>query len=197
MLFTTEMRWFFADCPLDIELHFSDARSETDLQQRTDWYSMPCNPACGIKVREGKLEMKLRAFGLGQQDMSPFSGHLEAWQKWSFDFPDREHPEIARLESAKWIAVGKRRRLQRFAVDEHRVTRVAERPVNGCEFELTELSVDGSTHWTVGFEAVGDERDREHNLRAVAARVIARGGLRQPFTTNNSYGYAQWLSHLK
>ena len=52
MLRTFEIRWFFDAPPLDQETHFP--AEHTELQERTDWYALPVNPCCGIKVREGK-----------------------------------------------------------------------------------------------------------------------------------------------
>ena len=197
MLQTVEMRWFFAHCPLAIESHFAETLADaTELQRRTDWYSMPCNPACGIKVREGKLETKALKESFGLKSLSPFEGYLEAWQKWSLEFPADEHPDPRDLERIGWFAVHKQRRLQRFQVSGNDVTSVAIRPTNGCEFELTELTVKGQTSWTVGFEAVGDASQLESNLRAVAAHVASRDGRKSEFVSDKSFGYAEWLSRF-
>ena len=115
MFETVEMRWFFHDCPLDSACHF---HLHTELQERTDWYSMPCNPLCGIKVREGKLEAKLRAATLGVRTFSPLVGHLEAWRKWSLEFAADDHPAEADLQTVNWLAVNKRRQLRRFEVSD-------------------------------------------------------------------------------
>ena len=193
MFVTVEMRWFFQDRPLDEASHFHE---HTELQERTDWYSMPCNPLCGIKVREGKLEAKLRSATLGVRTISPLAGHLEAWRKWSLDFAANDHPSEADLQTANWLAVGKRRQLRRFEVNNAGVRPTRTRPENGCEFEMTELMIQGQTFWTVGFEAVGPHAKLEDNLQRVAESIIVQGGIDQPFTTGNSYGYAQWLSSV-
>jgi hypothetical protein len=193
MFETVEMRWFFDQRPLDIACHF---QRHTEVQERTDWYSMPCNPLCGIKVREGKLEAKLRSTAFGLRSIAHVAGQLEGWRKWSLEFPMGDHPAESDLQAAAWLAVDKRRLLRRFNATGTTVTPTATRPVNGCEFEMTELVVDGRTFWTVGFEAVGPPAEIELNLQRVAHHVVAQGGFEQPFAETNSYGYAQWLAQF-
>ena len=65
MLRTCEIRWFFDQPPVDLERIISP---ETEVQERTDWYLMPANPECGIKLREGNLEMKLRCASYGLRE---------------------------------------------------------------------------------------------------------------------------------
>jgi hypothetical protein len=158
---------------------------------------MPCNPLCGIKVREGKLEAKLRVAALGQGNFASLAGHLEGYRKWSLEFAADEQPSEDDLIAVDWLPLIKRRQLQRFEVVGSRVTPTAVRPANGCEFEMTELTVRSRRFWTVGFEAVGSPDRILDNLRCVAAHVVQRGGLQQPFTESNSYGYAQWLSRSR
>ena len=193
MLETIEMRWFFERVPLDAARHFD---RHTEVQERTDWYSTPVNPLCGIKVREGKLEAKLRAQAFGIRDLSPLVGYLESWRKWSLDFPAEEYPQETEMRAVDWLPVAKWRQLQRFQVDADTITPTAVRPLNGCEFEMTRLVLAEREFWTVGFEAVGTRERLADNLQRVAALVVERGGLFEAFTTSNSYGYAQWLSQL-
>jgi hypothetical protein len=191
MFETVEMRWFFDRVPLDVSTHFQD---QLELQERIDWYSMPCNPRCGIKLREGKLEAKLQTMSLGRRDLSPLSGNLESWRKWSLDFPATDAPTASELSAVNWLPVHKRRHLKRFEVHGPRTGLVETRPVSGCEFEMTELTVGARSYWTVGFEAVGPPELLEHNLRRAAEHVIRLGGLILPFTCSNSLGYAEWLA---
>ncbi len=187
------MRWFFTEVPLDMSAHFEQ---NTELQCRTDWYATPVSPQCGIKLREGKLETKFLEGQHGIQHFGDFSGRLESYKKWSLQFAVDDQPAEADLAGATWIAVQKQRRLQRFSVSADDVHAVDLRPENGCEFEMTELTIHAQTYWTVGFEAVGAVEQLPENLRLVSQFVGQRGGLNQSFDESHSCGYAEWLSRL-
>lgn len=192
MLNTVEMRWFFDTCPIDETQHFAHVG---ELQTRVDWYSMPCNPASGIKIREGRFESKLRTAELGKRRLGSLHGRLEQWQKWSLAYVDDSPPPESLLSEIGWIAVSKRRRLKRFAVQAKQLEIVDLRPNNGCEFELTELVIRDQSFWTVGFEAVGEADQLERNLALVAERVQQDGGRQLDFLLERSFGYAEWLCH--
>lgn len=192
MLATVEMRWFFPECPLD-PADFQGTNSER--QERTDWYAMPCHPRCGVKLREGKLETKLFSTDFGLRTIGPISGKLEGWKKWSLEYGNDICPTSEELGLAGWIEVRKVRFLQRFEVDEAGVLHATTtRPGNGCEFECTQLFVAGQSTWTVGFEAVGTAECREKNLVQAATVLLGRGTQARQFTAARSFGYAQWLS---
>lgn len=193
MLRTCEIRWFFQEPPVDLSRLL---REEAELQERTDWYLMPTNTECGVKIREGLLETKLRTARYGERTFGPLHGYLESWKKWSLDFGADVPPSLEELAGVGWTDVDKKRYLQRFSVRDRQVTQVTTRPECGCEFEVTELSAYNQTYWTVGFEAVGEIHELESNLRRVVEEILARGGLLQPFMLANSLGYAQWLSTL-
>lgn len=193
MFRTYEMRWFFTQIPLDVSKHFE---RNTELQSRTDWYASPVSPRCGIKLREGRLETKFLESDHGVHHLGYFCGNLESYKKWSLQFAPDDQPIEEDLDGAAWISVQKSRRLQRFSVTPQGVHSVEERPQNGCEFEMTELTVNHETFWTVGFEAVGKVESLPDNLRLVAQIVGLRGGLNQSFDEEHSCGYAEWLSHI-
>lgn len=194
MLRTIEMRWFFTQQPLDLNTFCSPL---TETQERTDWYIIPANPDCGIKVREGRLETKLRAATYGAREIGKFAGLLESWKKWSLDFPSGEQPpSMEEMAGTGWLDVDKKRYLQRFEVRDGIVEQVDTRPVNGCEFEITELCVQNQQHWTVGFEALGDVFALESNLQSVAETIAARGKSDLAFQLENSFGYAKWLGQF-
>jgi hypothetical protein len=194
MLDTLEIRWFFDRLPLDISRQFS---RPDEVEQRTDWYSLPCNPLCGIKLREGKLEIKLKRDTLGERSLEPVSGHLEAWRKWSLDFASHAGPSPGELSATGWLPVHKRRRMEHYHNTGSQIASTAERPENGCELEMTELTVGARRYWTVGFESVGPADLLEHNLMRTFHHVVARGGFIESCRPENSLGYAQWLAQLE
>ncbi len=194
MLHTFEMRWFFAAPPLDVIRHFDGAVARTP--SRTDWYAVPCDPGCGIKLREGRLETKLRVGTHGIRTFHEMSGHLESWKKWTLEFAPGEFPEEQTLAQSGWLAVKKQRFLQHFAVADERVIEIDHRPSDGCEFEMTELTVQQQHWWTVAFEAVGPVDRLPTNLFHVAGHILQRGGRRLPFGSESSFGYAHWLDQF-
>lgn len=190
MWHTFEMRWFFAEPPLDIAQHFDASAA---APHRTDWYAVPCDPRCGIKLREGRLETKLRVGTHGVRTFREISGHLESWQKWALAFGPGDCPAEQTLAKSGWLAVQKRRFLRHFEVTPGRVIETEQRPTNGCEFELTELKVQQQRWWTVAFEAVGPVDHLPTNLGRVVEIIHQNGGRRLPFVPECSFGYAHWL----
>ncbi len=193
MLETIEMRWFFRSAPLDESRHF---KTTTTVPPRTDWYAIPCQSGCGIKLREGRLEVKLRLSRHGPREHGAFRGELESWTKWGLEFAPGESMMEHLPRHSGWIAVQKLRSLQHFEVVRGRVRQVEERPMNGCEFELTQLQVDMDHWWTVGFEAIGAADQLETNLTRVAETILERGGLEMPFVRACSFGYPHWLQQF-
>lgn len=193
MLSTFEMRWFFSNCPLSIEEHFHD---NTELQTRTDWYAFPCGPDCGIKLREGRLETKIRSQIGHPLTCDPLEGRTESFKKWSLLFPSDDAPQIEDLQTAGWLEVQKERRLKRFHVKPSQISPATERPSNGCEFELTKLTVQQGIFWTVGFEAVGPPEKQSDNLQTIVRHTLHHQTLKEAFTLERSMGYAEWLSQL-
>lgn len=193
MLNTFEMRWFFSECPLPIDAYFD---ATTELQRRTDWYAFPCGPDCGIKLREGMLETKIRYHVGAPQTIEHFHGRMESYKKWSLTFPRDDAPNEEELGGAGWLEVQKERRLKRFQVSGSLVSPSSERPINGCEFELTKLEVRQGVYWTVGFEAVGAPEHLSDNLIAVLLDVTDGRTNHAEFDLRRSMGYAEWLSQL-
>lgn len=192
MLHTYELRWFFSECPLKLSNHLEN---ESELQSRTDWYALPCSPNCGIKLREGKLETKIRCHAGSVQQSGNLTGRLESYKKWSLQFPSEDRPTFEDLGLAGWVEVGKERNLLRFRVDDQQdIHHSPTRPENGCEFELTRLTVPRGIFWTVGLEAMGNVDQLESNLLTVMRFAEQAGGRQQPFNLQNSMGYAEWLS---
>jgi hypothetical protein len=193
MLQSCEMRWFFDVQPIDLGQLLTD---QTERQERTDWYLLPSNPACGVKLREGLLETKLRCARYGRRQFGSLAGHIEVWKKWSLAFASDQPPSMEELAGTGWIDVDKQRYLQRFAISDGSVSPLDRRPDNGCEFEITELTVGNQTYWTVGFEACGPLDQLEQNLQLAVVEILKRGGLRADFRAENSFGYAHWLNQL-
>ncbi|MDB9312287.1 hypothetical protein PN462_04160 [Spirulina sp. CS-785/01] len=205
MFLTVESRWFFpGDIPPDIQDWYYH-RNIPPLTQppRTDYYLQLENEALGIKLREGRIEVKHRT---QQYGLIPFSeqvqGNVEEWQKWSFNLTETP-PPLVEVENWPnwWPGVRKERKLRKFQVTRaQQVQEVSfETPASqSCEWELTRLSLLGKEDvwWTMGFEAsgAGDADIARETLLCVMRKVLTEGQV--IFSAEQSCGYPQWLKKL-
>ena len=90
----------------------------------------------GIKLRQGRLEIKWRNAELGVVSWGGVEGKLEKWGKWLCEDSTKEsfRPEV--LEGKSWISVKKVR---------------SQRLYDDCAIELTELNIKGNDWWTIDF----------------------------------------------
>jgi hypothetical protein len=199
---TMEVRWFGrAAVPADVERWFLDAELPPEREaRRVDRYlvALP-GDAVGVKVRQGRLEAKVRAAegGLARWH-GRLAGRVEAWRKWSLRLAEGD-AALAAIEAgaADWLGVAKERRARHYAVTAERPARptpVAARPAGGCTLELTRLEVGAQAWWTLGFEAFGADGAGAGQLDLVVAHVVARAAAPPPdLSATVSCGYPAWL----
>jgi len=190
--------------------------------ERTDEYLWlpPCTSG-GIKLREGKFEIKLLLDGPTKVTYGgSSSGYKDSWIKWSISAKDKSGSESIQAEKrdifrriitqpgSSWVFVRKERALRKFAIVDGVPTEAeASGRVDGegCQAELTSIRVlakhegarptgrdwsDAETHWSLSFEAFGDDHDR--NLDVTANQVLPDyPGLE--FCLANSLSYPAWL----
>jgi hypothetical protein len=140
MKYTEEMRWFVPGrAPRDVRAAFTG-----NVQERTDRYlSHPLAANIGIKIRQGKIEVK-HPIRQGGWRVPWRNGWIEKWCKWSFPLEHQgagqvvsRHPADGEQvpvhsgnaadatgktqrtgpESSEWIEVVKARRTRVFQVD--------------------------------------------------------------------------------
>jgi hypothetical protein len=184
---TAEIRWFFrANIAAEISdwFHRFDDGPEK-FEPRTDHYlRIQDNDSMGIKIREGRLEIKKRHGESETINVFRGQGRLERWQKWGFEI--RNPGSINRyLKSfpGEWIGIRKERSQILFGTLE-----------SGCGWELTEVQVVGMPDrwWTMGFEAFGRDEDlRKTLLKALEQSKLS--SLNCKFDIENSFGYPYWL----
>jgi hypothetical protein len=190
---SAEVRWFVRG-PVDPLVAAWFESSDPPPQQespRVDHYLDRVDESLGIKLREGKIEVKRREAIIGDLAVGGrVLGVVERWRKWSFTLDDRDVPRDS------WIVVEKRRRLRKYAIRDGRAVAVpaGDRPAQGCNVELTELRVADDSWWTLGLEAYGDESTLEDQLWLAARAVF--GDDAPPLTIDDSYAYPAWLRRL-
>ena len=120
---TLEVRWFYQGrIPEDIRKWF--ARSDpapTCEPARTDYYlCLPKSNDLGIKLREGRIEIKQRVHQYGSvQFHRQATGLIEHWHKWSLPLAMTQTglEEILVPESS-WTGVRKERLLRGYRCDD-------------------------------------------------------------------------------
>ena len=187
---TMEVRWFSQSRPFDPLAVFGE---ELEPECRTDWYAPVDGGRTGVKLRDGRLEAKLRTELIGERSFGQIHGQLERWTKWSGIVSESHAPTAQVLDDCGWISVAKRRYMQSYEVDGPALRLTQERSENGCDFELTELQVRQQTWWTVGFEATGSEATILVNLERTVTESLLRSGIHHAHQLGRSCGYPEWL----
>jgi hypothetical protein len=190
-----EVRWIF---PGQLQAAMAPwfGRFPAASESREDAYLLdPHLRGLSVKVRGGGLlEVKVYGGSPGILDVAGRAcGRMESWQKWSFpcDPPGQrnDHP-------AGWRLVRKRRLISVFppvgADVRAALPGLDEKP--GCAVELTQIRMDGTTWWTLGFEATGPASTLRRALETTAALVFADAAPGDvAFGAGNSMSYAEWL----
>jgi len=201
---TVEVRWFYSGTILPQVLEWFRERQgqPEEPAYRVDYYlHFPDGDSLGIKLREGKLEIKRRHRQYGVVEFHErAAGLVEYWRKWSFElmqasvrFGDGMAPD------SSWIGVSKQRWLCRYriTVDGTIVPMGASGyPEQGCHLELTSIKAKGREGWTWGFEAFGEETALRENLVLVATQIFAALDPPIVLDVGHSYSYPAWLAGL-
>lgn len=203
MYLTLEVRWFYPG-PLPgriVETLRERSCLPVLLPARQDQYLLlEGEPALGIKLREGNVEVKQRLEAPHVVEVGPGAvGWGARWRKWSFPLaPEPGPPEGRLVPGSAWLAVEKERRLQRYRLggDLQADSVPPEAPAElGCEFELSRVRARGEEWWSACFEAFGDGPMMEQALLAVAAKVLGQGWP-VPLEAEQSFGYAAWVARV-
>jgi hypothetical protein len=189
---SVEVRWFVRGAvDRAVRAWFESGERPPEWEpEREDRYLAHPDESLGIKLRQGKLEIKRRESILESLALPCVIGSVERWRKWSFALADDDLPHNS------WIAVHKRRRVRKYAIRDGRARAIPadDRPEQGCNVELTELTVNDDSWWTIGFEAFGHESSLQDHLLTVARVVFADEAPR--LDLHDSYGYPAWLVRL-
>jgi len=212
-----EIRWFL---PGEPPAPLSDWIARSDLgceeAERVDEYLfLPGCEATGVKLREGRFEIKARtaepvpvSFG------ESISGLRDAWVKWSRFAPDEAALHALVVDPADdWIFVAKRRLLRKFSIDGAGLREVDAAavlpPPRGCQFEMSVVrAVPGklddraaacrglqsaSPWWSLSLENFGAGAPRLDDVGTAAEFLFARvdpGRLER----SDSLSYPAWLN---
>ena len=196
-----EMRWFYSGAlPKSIAQWFgSDSLGGylSPPDEREDIYLLV--PSCdylGVKLRGKTLEVKWRQAELGAMQFgNRWEGKAEKWLKWVC--ADTMAPVPADIvATGKWVGVKKKRaqRLYQVSAPGSLMSVPVEAPIpQGCTVELTQLNINGSAWWTLGFEAFGSESSLTESLQTVATWT-SKSYQAQKLNAADSSAYPIWLT---
>ncbi|MGD8330076.1 MAG: hypothetical protein PVJ49_11625 [Acidobacteriota bacterium] len=202
MLASSEVRWFFpGDPPEEVTSWFFAGVAPAGRARRVDRYLlMPGCDTVGIKLREGRFEVKARC-GPSEACAYPHGvrGRQAAWIKWSRAVDDRRPPVPGGEE--RWVAVAKRRSLRGFALagganDPQEIDARGARPTRGCSVEITRVELidaESSRWWSLGFEAFDEHGDGREPLERAARFLFGETPPPLTLTSEASMAYPEWL----
>ncbi|MBN1246205.1 MAG: hypothetical protein JXC32_01040, partial [Anaerolineae bacterium] len=199
---TAEVRWFSEGAiPEDVQAWFAADFPLLEVQPpRVDiYFPLVTDDGLGIKLREGRIEIKQRYGSLGAIAFcAGVIGVPELWRKWAFGLVASGGNGEGPGDPDGWIAVQKARRVRNYALesdaDSARAVPKALSSMRGCSMELTQVVADGQEWWTVGFEASGAESELGFILETVARQALGECSLLR-LGLERSYGYPRWLKH--
>ncbi|MCB2219843.1 MAG: hypothetical protein KQI35_05550 [Bacteroidetes bacterium] len=198
---TAEIRWFYkGDMPVSFKKWFSclDGYFE-DQEERIDHYfCMPDQSKLGIKLREGRFEIKKLIFNEGILSSKSAEGIVDAWKKWSFKADEQEGLSTFKDEPEHWIDIRKKRLLQKYVPDAIETWVPAKKgpyPSEGMNVELCNVVFSGIHYWTFGMESYGPE-SRTVNLLRSGFRKIFFDPPPLPLALEQSLSYPEWLCVL-
>lgn len=195
---TAEVRWFRPGAlPDDAVLWFESVFGDRQARRaRVDLYvrSSSC-PDLGVKLRDGRLEMKQRLAVDAIRRLGRSEGAIERWRKVSFAAAPVAAAGDGPLGGLLCRPVGKDRRIGWLVPDGARPSPVpAGAPHDAaCQVELAAIVVDGAPWWTIGFEWASAAADRAGGLAPLAARVLD-GAAAPRLDADACAGYPAWLT---
>jgi len=202
---TAEVRWFFeGSIPAAIDQWFCRGGLLDKAAPREDHYLLfPAPLGLNIKLREGRLEVKSLVGAPGLHTFATdIAGNVELWEKRIGG--DSAVAEFEKLHSSAphlWIAVGKERTLRTFSLEGASIQEVAAGTVflaNGCNVELTKITVEGAAYWSFGFEAFGEPSRVEAHMQKIGEHILGDPHRpSHPFPAANSRSYPEWLERTR
>jgi|GEM_PF-2958065 hypothetical protein len=192
---SAELRWFSLDKDLYKDI-FNGLASRSEARhekERTDYYLNLDSSFSGLKIRNGKLELKIRS----APDIHLPYGPVQHWKKWSFN---EEDPILSAIPSdlqKDWIKVIKKRQIKIFelALDGQIRLIVNERIKTGCSIEYTEVMIPdvNINYKSIALEAFNLNGNCTETLRKTIEGLKLDLSL---LSRNNCYAYPDLLSKI-
>lgn len=162
--YSSEIRWFATNRTHFEKLHAQLPGHGIKEPKRTDYYLKTNLIHSGIKIREGKHEIKVKCAPDEQHGL----GIIEHWCKWSTHEPNNILNTVDQSLRQEWIPVEKIRWKKAYRIDP--VTNSISYQEgffdDGGNIEFTELKINQSSSniYTFGLEAFGTHRSCKQNI---------------------------------
>ncbi len=198
---TAEVRWFIkGKIPTTVFDWFVGLNNNyVNQPERTDYYLLlKSNHSTGIKLREGRVEIKQQTQHIG--NISPGKnviGLAEKWQKWSFELNETNNIISTEQYSNEWLAVTKNRILVNYGISKESIVSQKEPTLykNGCITEITSIKINNENWWSLGLESYGDENRLLDNLVLISHLILSdKSNIR--FSLDESFSYPGWLTQM-
>jgi hypothetical protein len=200
-IITAEIRWFIQGSAYGMVhawLKVLDGLYQEELP-RTDLYLIfPGGHDLGVKLRQGKIELKKKLAHHGQYDHEANAGRIESWIKWSINGEEGLSPDNNFFgDPTHWLPIQKTRFLQKYAIsgDQLILPPRAGFPEKGIAVELSAVKVLGQDWWTFGLECFGNTGDIHTDLMKLLPRLTI-GFPAGMLAAERSMGYPEWIGQL-
>jgi len=197
---TAEIRWFQPGIiPKEIEKWFTSLAGQIEKQPpRTDQYiKLIGSNTLGIKIRDGRFEVKEKQSHENNiLSVNNIEGYIELWTKWSFESSENKY-HLNEIIKGEFIGIEKTRTMQKYIFDSKgNISGGFDNfKSDGCNLELTSVSIDNSDWWTLGLETYGRTGSLEQNLKT-AFELIFKNQFPGSLSIKESYGYPAWLEYI-
>lgn len=200
MLTTAELRWFYPGKLPQAVIHWFNneqlGKHLAPTEEREDTYLyVPESDFVGIKLRQGRLEIKWRKAELDNLEFGKVTGKAEKWAKWLCEDASNEsfQPQVV-IGKKAWVSIQKVRTQRKYQVSLEQT--VVAIPINDssdriCSVELTQLKIHNDLWWSLAFEASGNELT--DTLKIVAEWVL-QFYCEPTLSLPDSYAYPIWLA---
>ena len=193
---TLEIRWFFREDCHSLRSGFGRLPSEQlTRESRTDNYlRLPGRDDLGIKIRQGRLEIKYRICGPRAVEATPgIRGVQEGWEKLGFELtPDGIPRNLPGDFEAAWVKVAKQRLVTTVHLaDGQWHFQPPQQSIPGAvQVEYTRIRLEGMQWYTFGVEwPHGDPPD-------LALAVVKEWGPPEGLKEGDSMGYPTFIRRL-
>jgi len=218
---TLEVRWFFdgalAEVAPEVESWFCAVVPQgiEETRHSCSWPAtwrkdryliLPGAEDMGIKLREGRLEIKGRVDTFGAERFADrIRGVTERWMKWSHaidvgrEANEQDWPGTRPDDALAVVLAEKRRILRRLSLAGGTIVKdPSEQSTAGpaVDFELTRIRLNGSpkeTHWSIAFEAFPYGPDLHRPFSRIVGGFL-RGWPSGSLTAERSMSYPAWMS---
>jgi hypothetical protein len=194
--YSAEIRWFLhGPIPGAMADWFAIDMLGSEPEERSDDYILlPLCPTAGIKLREGRLQVKSQC-----REPSPLmitseiNGWASSWVKWSLELTSASTRNFYRKNET--IRVQKKRWRRKLTLDNDFAEEVAtgSHAERGCTMELAALQVEADSWWSLALESFGQPPDIQESLQRCILHFLRRSPPPIRLLASDSKSYSEWL----